>query len=193
MEPVLPEPEGEVDNIDPAMETIIAILARRPHEYKIIVHLELAWDLVPGIVIMPDQDEVLFVSMDVPNIIEKWRSDYTLGSDARPIDILWKVESFRQLFIEKRTLITRQGWDILTEEEAEFSWGRAPGSPAYDPWPSMRATLRRKKLTGPLMAAYPNPYGYRTPSPVTEWQEKAWSNTYIDLDWMDDTQGQHAA
>lgn len=56
--------------------------------------------------------------MDLPNLIEKWRSDYTLGR----MTVLWRGEAESHWLKEKQALIEQQGWEILQEEDKERPW-----------------------------------------------------------------------
>ena len=151
--PSEPLPQGEVENIDPAIETIFSILGRSEGAPKLTFTLKLNFDLIPGIVVIEEsQDgEDSYFSMDLPNLVEKWRIDYTTDFRCRPVEVIWKAESYRKASTDKRELIKEQGWEILKEEEAEKSWPRSGTR-----YPTMRFTLRRKELTGPLVAADPS-------------------------------------
>jgi hypothetical protein len=158
-----PLPQGEVENIDPAIETIFSILGRSEGAPKLVFTLKLGFDLIPGIVVIDQsQDgEDSYFSMDLPNLIEKWRVDYTTDFRCRPVEVLWKAESFRKESTDKRELIKEQGWEILEEEEAERIRIVQLNPREYGPYPTMRFTLRRKELTGPLVAADPSPWTWR--------------------------------
>ncbi len=164
--PSEPSPEGEVDNIDPAIETIFSIFNRwGDGGPKLTFHLKLDFDRIPGVILIPGRDktEEEHFSMDLPNLIEKWRVDYTSDAWCRPIEVLWKAESHRRPFTEQRQLIEEQGWEIVEEEEAErFQLVQVHPRKKFAPYPTMRFSLRRKELSGPLVAADPNPYSWRT-------------------------------
>ena len=36
---------------------------------------------------------IRYFSMDMPNLMEKWRADYSSGTDYRSIDILWNMQT----------------------------------------------------------------------------------------------------
>lgn len=187
--------EGEVENINPAIETIFSILGHtepgREGEVgvqKLTFILEVDFNLIPGVVVIKRSgDEELdryhcddrYFSMDMPNLIEKWRAEYTIAQGNRPVEVLWKVESERLLVEEKKMLIQERGWEILGEDEAEYvappilgvepppvappilGEGPLPVSHSYAPRPTIRFMLRRKELRGPTIAADPNPYSLR--------------------------------
>jgi hypothetical protein len=159
-------PDGEVENINPSIEIIFAMLGQCETGQKLLFTLNLDYDLIPGIIIddMSEDAELSYFSMDLPNLIEKWRVDYTIGIGRRPVEVLWKAESVRKLSMEKRGLIEDQGWEILEQEEAERSWQTKfdPDPPEYAPFPTMKFTLRRKTLRGPLVASEPSIWSWRS-------------------------------
>lgn len=162
--PSEPSPVGEVDNIDPAIETIFSIFGRCDGGRELTLHFKLGFDVIPGVILITQREDVELehFSMDLPNLIEKWRVDYTSDARCRPIEVRWKAESYKEPFTEQRGLIEEQGWEILEEEEAErFQIIRIGPPHEYAPYPTTRFLLRRKELTGPLVAADPNPHLWR--------------------------------
>ncbi|KAL8834408.1 MAG: hypothetical protein Q9176_007495 [Flavoplaca citrina] len=144
----LPCPEGEVDVINPAIETIISFFGRPRGAVEVKLVLNLGFGTVPGV----DSQCVSF-SMDLPNLIEKWRCDYTRGN----MTIVWRGEAEDDWFADMQALIKHQGWEILPGDDAERpwltytrDWVKGCGHP-----PLVNFILKRKKLTGPLMAAEP--------------------------------------
>lgn len=92
----------------------------------------------------------------------KWGTDYTTDRVHRPVEVPWKVESDRLQVLEKRTLIEELGWEIL-EEEAERanpllfrSLSHPPLEVEDEPNPTIRLTMRRRELIGPVIAANPS-------------------------------------
>jgi hypothetical protein len=72
--------------------------------------------------------------------------------------VIWKAETYKES-TNKRELIREQEWQILEEEAAERCNITAQvNSQESAPYPTMRFTLRRKELTGPLVAADPSPW-----------------------------------
>ncbi|KAL8748520.1 MAG: hypothetical protein Q9184_007245 [Pyrenodesmia sp. 2 TL-2023] len=151
-------PEGEVDMINPAFELIIHTLARSFHGAKITLNLDLEFGTIPGIELFLDQEIELF-SMDLPNLIEKWRTDYTTVGSCRTLEILWKAEADRALFLQKRALIEEKGWEIVGEEAAERL--QIFGDTESITFPTMRFLLKRRTITAPLMPAAPDPYSWK--------------------------------
>jgi hypothetical protein len=174
--------EGEVENINPAIETIFSILGHtepgRDGEIgvqKLTFILEVDFNLIPGVVAIKRSDNEEFdrihcadryFSMDMPNLMEKWRVEYTIAQGNKLVEVLWKVESERLLVEEKKMLIQERGWEILGEEEAEYVappfLGEEPPPVSHSdaPRPTIRFMLKRKELRGPTIAADPNPYPY---------------------------------
>lgn len=143
--------EGEVDSINPLFEMIFPILGQYETGNKLVFALNLEFDLVPGTVINLTEDaDIDYSSMDLPNLIEKWRVDYTTGTKRRPVEVIWKAECLRKLYNEKKGLIEDLGWDILEQEEAKKSWqiGTVDNYRENIPHPTMKFTLKRKALVG---------------------------------------------
>jgi hypothetical protein len=102
-------PKGEVENINPTIETVFSILGQCGYGLspKLTLTLLLHFDLIPGIIVITTNEDIetSYFSMDLPNLIEHWRVNYTTGHDNRPIEVLWKAESFREESLGKRNLI----------------------------------------------------------------------------------------
>jgi hypothetical protein len=158
-----PVPEGEVENIDPAIETIFSILGRAEGAPKLVLTMKLDFNVIPGVDVIDDWEdgEDTYLSMDLPNLVEKWRVDYTTDFRCRLVEVIWKAESYRKESTDKRELIREQGWEILGEEEAERHSITQVDTQNSAPYPTMRFTLRRKELTAPLVAADPSPWTSR--------------------------------
>ena len=159
-------PEGEVDSINPLIEMIFLMLGQCETSNKLVFALNLEYGLVPGTVIhdMSEDADIDYSSMDLPNLIEKWRVDYTTGTTRRPVEVIWKAECLRTLYNEKKSLIEDLGWDILEQEEAEKSWRIKfiDDRIEYIPDPTMKFTLKRKALVGPLVASEPSSWSWRS-------------------------------
>jgi hypothetical protein len=159
-------PEGEVDSITPLIEMIFLMLGQCETGNKLVFALNLEYDLVPGTVIndMTEDADIYYSSMDLPNLIEKWRVDYTTGTRRRPVEVIWKAECLRILYNEKKGLIEDLGWDILEQEEAEKSWQIESVDARREdiPDPTMKFTLKRKALVGPLVASEPSSWSWRS-------------------------------
>ncbi|KAL8665157.1 MAG: hypothetical protein Q9168_007760 [Polycauliona sp. 1 TL-2023] len=152
----LPCSEREVDIINPAIETIISFFARCGLDAELKLVLDLGFERAPGV------DPELFrpYSMDLPNLIEKWRDDYTHGR----MTILWRGETEGFWLAHNRALIEQLGWEILPGDDTErpwLTWSRPWHPITRDPPPIEHFMLKRKKLTEPLMAADPVPRHYR--------------------------------
>ncbi|KAL9037770.1 MAG: hypothetical protein Q9180_003534 [Flavoplaca navasiana] len=148
-------PEGEVDVINPAIETIISLFARPRHDSSIKLILNLGFAIVPGIM---DFGEELFrpgyLTMDLPNLVEKWGADYTFGA----MEVLWRGEATREDFLPQQIAIANVGWEIFEDEEMERPWlGSYYRLGPNDEIPQIHFLLKRKSLTGPLLASNPCP------------------------------------
>ncbi|KAL8738163.1 MAG: hypothetical protein Q9181_001021 [Wetmoreana brouardii] len=147
-----PCPQGEVDIIDPAIETIISIFTQSSNR-KLKLYLNLEFDTIPGAGV-----GVEYFSMDLPNLIEKWRTDYTSGGDWRSLEVLWRAETWKGTFLERRALIEGQGWEILEEKEAQRFLPIQFAPDERFTYPTIQLLLKRKQLTVPLLAADPDLY-----------------------------------
>lgn len=159
-------PEGEVDDmIDPAFELIIHTLARSFYGTKVALYLQLEFDIIPGVELHWD-DEIGLFSMDLPKAIGRWCTDHTSAGCSRVLEILWKADADRALFLQNRALLKIQGWQIVGEEAAE-RLGYF-GDPEPVKLPTMRFLLKREDITGPLVPAAPDRYPWKTRSYYNE-------------------------
>ena len=161
--PVRSSLEGEVDNINPAIETILSIFGQSDGAPQLTFHLVLGFDIIPGVILVTEREDVDMdhFSIDLPNLIEKWRVEYASDARCKPVEVRPEAESYRDPFTEKRGLVEEQRWEILEEGEAERLRVIQIAPNKYAPYPTMRFSLRRKELSGPLVAADPNPYSWR--------------------------------
>ncbi|KAL8952483.1 MAG: hypothetical protein Q9222_001624 [Ikaeria aurantiellina] len=150
--------EGEVDIVDPAIETIISMLARSVHGQAITLSLDTGCNNIPGIELFVEEGTSLF-TMDLPNLIEKWRTSYFSESSYASLDIIWKAAVGQYYSIENRRMIEALGWDICEEQEGMYTheFQSRPGQKPRE-FPVTRIWMRRKPLTGQLIAAAPDPY-----------------------------------
>lgn len=177
-------PEGEVENVNPALETIFSILGRRTDDLdefpvpvpseQLVFTFAVAFNLIPGVVVPAQRPRGLegerphcagrYMGLDMANLVEKWRGEY-----ADSLDVLWQVETETVRIDEKKALMRERGWDIVREERAETleAWGMVEGwtlplssqqADWDEPKPSVKFTLRRREVRGPVMASEPNPY-----------------------------------
>lgn len=132
--------EGIVDNINPAIEAIFAVLSTREGGPKLTFTLLLDYGLLPGIQLGIDWQHPYnnYFSMDLPNLIEKLRVIYPteLGKGSC-VEVLWKGEDLRTEFAKQRERIQERGWEIL---EAEVGEKCRPPIPHIElrPIPTMR-------------------------------------------------------
>ncbi|KAL8994488.1 MAG: hypothetical protein Q9169_005561 [Polycauliona sp. 2 TL-2023] len=153
--------EGLVDIVDPAVETIISLLAKHQHsdrQQKMTLCLDTGYDNIPGIELFESEDMSLF-SLDLPNLVDIWQRQYF--SDPEAIRIIWKIEGELDMYNENRHLIEGLGWNIFHAQEGEFYHDPhgAYGPPdAEEMVPSMQFWMTRDAIVGPIMAAGPDPY-----------------------------------
>jgi hypothetical protein len=130
---------------------------------KLKLTMLLDFHFVPGLQLeMDDQHpDWNYWSMDLPNLIEKFRVDYTaeVGKRCR-MEVLWKAESTKDAFVDHRGRIQERGWEILKAEEAERPRTHPLAQAEYGSIPTMRFILRSKELTVLLMAEDPSPYSW---------------------------------
>ncbi|KAL8887765.1 MAG: hypothetical protein Q9215_004705 [Flavoplaca cf. flavocitrina] len=174
--PSMPCPEGAVDVIDPLVEDIIALVSE-PGGRKLKLFLKLGptdFNIVPGVIgpgqlgpgeigtgrVRPRiiQGPEAWLSMDLPNLIEKWRAEYTLDGRLRHVNILWTTKTDRTFFLGEKDFIEHLGWQILEEQEDKWYWPTdtptgCPGAPS-----NVSLVLKRRKLTTTLAAD--NPFGF---------------------------------
>ncbi|KAI4263310.1 MAG: hypothetical protein L6R42_001541 [Xanthoria sp. 1 TBL-2021] len=174
--PSIPCPEGAVDVIDPLIETIIALVSQSGGR-KLKLYLNFGpmdFNTIPGLIgpgitgpgtigagrVEPrmSQGPEAWLSMDLPNLIEKWRAEHTSDDRLRIVDILWTTNTDKDFFLDSRTLIERLEWQVL--EELEDKWYQLPDPPtqALTAPRTIFLLLKRKKLTTTLVADAP--FGY---------------------------------
>ncbi|KAL8689047.1 MAG: hypothetical protein Q9224_004735 [Gallowayella concinna] len=144
----IPCPAGQVDVIDPMIETIIALIAQcggRP--LRLYLNLGfLPLNIIPGIEIDEDLEAEGRFHMDLPYLIEKWRAKYTWDDRLRDVDVLWTAYIDKRFLQEKRTLIDEIGWQIVEEREDQWSQVATEALPS-----ALTLFLKRKKLTTALV------------------------------------------
>ncbi|KAL8668526.1 MAG: hypothetical protein Q9168_006846 [Polycauliona sp. 1 TL-2023] len=146
-------PEGEVNVINPAIETIISFFAHDDCLLKIRLVFQLEWGQIPGMCFHEDtgdQSGKVF-TMDLPNLVEKWRTDYTFGC----MEILWRGDFTKCILLRDRDLIESLGWEILEEKSMNRPWythARA-NDHGRNGYRKSEFLLKRKPITGPLLAS----------------------------------------
>ncbi|KAL8916004.1 MAG: hypothetical protein Q9172_006514 [Xanthocarpia lactea] len=155
--------EGEVDIVDPAIETIISLLSKCENyedQRSMTLFLDTGLDFIPGVELYEEEDTSRF-SLDLPHLVDIWRTKYFSDTNQGALEIVWKCEVERQHFHENGHLIERVGWKIFDVHEGEHQYG----PPGYDRIvPTMHLLMRRDEVTEPILAAGPNPY--------TQWHER---------------------
>ncbi|KAL8852598.1 MAG: hypothetical protein Q9221_002594 [Calogaya cf. arnoldii] len=161
--PSIPCSEGVVDVIDPSLETIIALLSLAGgRKLKLYLKLGLTdFHTIPGLV-GPDvfgsgkteggstscegRGPEAWLSMDLPNLIEKWRAEYTSDDRLRSVDILWTTATDKQWLRFSRKNIKGLGWQIFEETEDKLFEPIELLSEALTTFRTVYLSLRREKL-----------------------------------------------
>ncbi|KAL8947373.1 MAG: hypothetical protein Q9222_006339 [Ikaeria aurantiellina] len=165
--------EGEVDIVDPAIETIIFLLSIC-EDYEdqrcMILFLDTGWDTIPGVELHAEEDNTRF-SLDLPNLVDIWRTKYFSDTNQGALEIVWKAEVGREDFREKRHMIEGVGWKIFDVHEAEHQYGFG-GTPGWDMMaPTMHFLMKRDEITEPILAVDPSPY--------TRWHKRPFDDESI--------------
>jgi hypothetical protein len=156
---------GPVDNINPAVETIFIFLGQKTSEKKVTIIMQLP-GVYPGARTPRHREDISpesgWYSMDLPNLIEKFRSLHT-----HLVEVLWKGKECRKELEDQQAIMESIGWDINVFSATEDELYPNPEShgchPATDEWRIAKYVLRRKELTGPLWAQDPCPFHYISP------------------------------
>lgn len=152
--------EGEVENINPAIEKMFALLGIRDSKSTLKLHLLLDKFVLPGVkpVDYDRSADEHFFSMDLPNLVEKFRLDYTMKDEScSPVEVLWMGKTVRHSFNDNRSLMQKHGWEIVkTEDEdpPELTWCGTVIPPIF----RIRFTLRKREQPAKLVAEDPSPY-----------------------------------
>jgi hypothetical protein len=155
---------GPVENIKPGIETIFILLGTR-RTGNLTISLLMDYDVFPGLYRERDHAEGGDdFTMDLPNLIERFRSNHTENGDSR-VEVLWIGEAQRSHFLDNENMIQQRGWEIVTRTEAERvyyrTWKPPPGVEMEKKVTTltMKYTLQRKEITHVLVAEDPSPYG----------------------------------
>lgn len=139
--------EGLVETIHPAIETFFELIGKeRPKKLQISIILRNK--AIPGLEIDFDEEEgghQRWFTMDLPNLIEKLRTIHTAGG----VDVIWKGEYFRPMFLEAREGIEAR-WEIVDVEYYDYI--RINRQARTNSYPWVRFTLRMKEVPNPLLA-----------------------------------------
>lgn len=160
----LPCSEGEVENINPAIESVFTLLrdVEGPSRPTTRLELLLGYSILPGLYLSLGISAWNWqsCSLDLPNLIETLRR----RDDAkRPINVIWRAQLHRRDFTEHRSSI-EQAWTIVEARHATEKWEvlENPG-PCRSPQPGhtfataqlVELTVRRDSVPDPLIAAEP--------------------------------------
>ncbi|KAH8650964.1 hypothetical protein BGZ60DRAFT_534142 [Tricladium varicosporioides] len=152
---------GQVENINPSIETIFILLGQRISEHKVDIALRPPLYLYPGGRAPRGIDDHCpwngWYSMDLPNLVEKFRSLHS-----RRVEVLWKGKECRQELEDQQAILEEIGWDVNVlpskhdeiHPNPEFHFCH----PVTGEWRIASYVLRRKELAGTLWAQDPCPY-----------------------------------
>jgi hypothetical protein len=164
---------GLVDNINPALETIFRLLGQRESTQKLTLNFKLCGDYPGEGAIYQEGNQHPqngWHSMDLPNLIEKFRTLYTLppSDSSEPlVQVLWKGECrplvwhrlddvvSRIVILDHVKNIESHGWEleISPMKEDDSKW-----KPHDERRHVPTFVMRRKPLAEPLMGDDPNPH-----------------------------------
>ncbi|KAH6666125.1 hypothetical protein B0J14DRAFT_605341 [Halenospora varia] len=165
--------EGMVENINPALETFFEVLGSTKGG-KVTINVILDKQTVPGVQLLVDEKGhpvSRWCSMDLPNLMEKFRTIYTSRQgESREVDILWKGSEDKVAFNAGRQEVENAGWEIVnTNEEIKQSYGDKDIYPLQ-----VYYTLRRKRIVGKIWAETFSLNSCRRG--MREWNEANWLN-----------------
>lgn len=149
--------DGRVANINPAAESIFRLLGRREMAQKVTIVMQLP-DVYPGVrtekFSEDTEHESGWYSMDLPNLVEKFRVLHT-----HRVEVLWKGRECRQELEDQRTTIENIGWAMtvlpIEDDEIHPQPEHHGCHRATEEWRLAKYILRRKGLTEPLLAVEP--------------------------------------
>ncbi|KAF2226599.1 hypothetical protein BDZ85DRAFT_256435 [Elsinoe ampelina] len=179
-------PEGEVDDIDPKMEDIFSTLASCDHGSKLRVDIRYVGGGYPGCFKDPDEDPELiegyYFSMDLPNLIEAWRSKYS-DPEKREIEVVW--HTWGPIYDDKTILdiigdkLKDNGFDIIKSERFEETVESLiqPGTTRLQR--TLKVDMKRRPLIGRIIHSEPNIYNTSRP-PAAEREEREWNEYFGD-------------
>jgi len=162
---------GLVDNINPALETIFQLLGQRDSVRTLTLNFVLNGQYPGEGGIIEDEDqhpEDRWHSMDLPNLVEKFRTLYTLSPSSESlVQVSWRGECRPLVWHRQDDVVSRivildhvkniedHDWelDISPMKEDDTTW-----KPHNEERQVPTFVLRRKQLAKPLMADNPNPY-----------------------------------
>jgi len=180
---MLPFKYGFVYNINPAVETIFQLFGQRTsmRQLKVVFNI---YDEYPGNGPIVEEDG--WHSMDLPNLMEKFRMMYVCkpGFSEPLVDVLWKGDcrpliwpkQYETKFLDHLQNIVDHGWEIdiqplmdaiskdipsLMDATSKYIQPliRSISKLTPDEFTNIPLyTLRRTKLHEPLMGDDPNPY-----------------------------------
>ncbi|KAF7939759.1 hypothetical protein BELL_0015g00400 [Botrytis elliptica] len=149
---------GFVDNINPIVEDVFVLLGQRVSNKKVTIIMRTGASYPGGRTGLVEPNELRpnneWYSMELPNLIEKFLELHSTRSMKRSVEVLWKGLTYKRVL--ETEFMENLGWNIFTSpvEEALAIFGKDHNKDET----FVRYTLKRKKLTGPLVTQDPSPY-----------------------------------
>ncbi|TKX24007.1 hypothetical protein C1H76_3945 [Elsinoe australis] len=163
-------PAGEVDEVDGEMEDVFAALADVEDGANLTMRLRYIGPGFLGAFEEPENleqgNEELYVSMDLPNLVEAWRKEWSAQRN-RQIDVTWHMWG-AQYRSGKTTIdyIRDQlevNWDILDIEEIEEEIESLEEPEKMIHQYAEKIDIRRKPTGGKIIHSEPNLYSFKVP------------------------------
>ncbi|KAF4552334.1 Hypothetical protein D9617_10g073150 [Elsinoe fawcettii] len=174
-------PEGEVDDINPKMEDVFSALTECDQGSKLTLDVRYVGGGFPGCFEKPNQEdefnENYYFSMDLPNLIEAWRSKHS-DPKKREIDVVWHI--WGPIYDDKTILdiigdkLEDNGFDIISSERFEEQVESVVHPGTFKLQRTLKVDMKHKPLDGPIIHAEPNVYNTSRP-PADIREERQWN------------------
>ena len=151
--------EGIVENINPAVDTAFELLGAATDGPNLEIRILLPSGTSPGVQLAQDTQHPYagWLSMNLPNMLEKVRALHTFGIGKRSVEVLWKgMDSSISAFDREKGNIEDRGWEIVEAVEKEYP--SVYSATCYRS--NMHFTLKRKELMGRVIADEPSSHSW---------------------------------
>jgi len=152
---------GSVDNINPALEDIFAMLGQRTSKKKTTITMRIG-GCYPGGGARPRTSEDQcpedgWYGMELPNLLERFLELHSNRSEKGSVEVVWKGLTFKRELMAEQDLIKNLGWNLSISPagnyEVRSKYGSIVNSENF-----VEYRLRREKTTGPLITQSPSLY-----------------------------------
>lgn len=157
---------GAVDNINPVIETMMAILSERINQKVLKIIMLLEYNKLPGLEMHISSNESgISFSRELPDLLEKFRADYTEDASGRSsIEILWVGRGNPWNFnSDRRREIKKSGWQIVElNQEVHLPIPMKPALPEGSEAVLLVDTIfvvKRRPVKGKIWASEAEAYG----------------------------------